>query len=82
MFGYIRVSSKEQNIERQIKEIQELGINERDIFIDKRGGINEEMVAKGTGLTIEKVIDLKNKWLTKDGAISSHFYINGKSEII
>lgn len=38
MFGYVRVSSKEQNIERQIKEIQELGINERDIFIDKRSG--------------------------------------------
>ncbi|MFL0194329.1 recombinase family protein [Clostridium sp. WILCCON 0269] len=38
MFGYVRVSSKEQNIERQIKEIQELGINERDIFIDKASG--------------------------------------------
>lgn len=38
MFGYVRVTSKEQNIERQIKEIQELGINERDVFIDKTSG--------------------------------------------
>jgi DNA invertase Pin-like site-specific DNA recombinase len=38
VFSYVRVSSKEQNIERQIKEMQELGINERDIFIDKVSG--------------------------------------------
>lgn len=37
-FGYIRVSSKEQNEARQLKDMQELGINERDIFIDKESG--------------------------------------------
>jgi DNA invertase Pin-like site-specific DNA recombinase len=37
-FGYVRVSSKEQNIDRQINELIALGINERDIFIDKVSG--------------------------------------------
>ena len=38
IFGYIRVSSIDQNIDRQLKELQDLGINERDIFIDKQSG--------------------------------------------
>lgn len=38
IFGYIRVSSKDQNEARQLKEMQDLGIDERDIFIDKESG--------------------------------------------
>jgi DNA invertase Pin-like site-specific DNA recombinase len=37
-FAYIRVSSKDQNEARQLTEILELGLNERDIFIDKESG--------------------------------------------
>jgi DNA invertase Pin-like site-specific DNA recombinase len=37
-FGYIRVSSKDQNVARQLKEMQDLRIDERDIFIDKASG--------------------------------------------
>jgi DNA invertase Pin-like site-specific DNA recombinase len=39
-FVYIRVSSKEQNIARQIDSIQQLNyyIDERDIYIDKQSG--------------------------------------------
>jgi DNA invertase Pin-like site-specific DNA recombinase len=37
-FAYIRVSSKDQNEARQLKEIFDLGINERDVFIDKESG--------------------------------------------
>lgn len=37
-FGYVRVSTKDRNTDRQIVEMQELGINERDIFIDKASG--------------------------------------------
>lgn len=36
--GYVRVSSKDQNEARQLKEMYELGIEERDIFIDKQSG--------------------------------------------
>lgn len=38
IFGYGRVSSKEQNEGRQIIAFKELGINERDIYIDKQSG--------------------------------------------
>jgi DNA invertase Pin-like site-specific DNA recombinase len=38
VFGYIRVSDKDQNESRQLKEMLELGINERDIFLDKQTG--------------------------------------------
>lgn len=36
--GYVRVSTKEQNTERQLKKMYELGIEEIYIFIDKQSG--------------------------------------------
>lgn len=38
IYGYARVSSKEQSEERQIKAFEEFGINNRDIFLDKQSG--------------------------------------------
>lgn len=38
VFGYVRVSSKEQNIDRQLNELIKYGIDERDIYIDKQSG--------------------------------------------
>ncbi|RPJ97241.1 recombinase family protein [Rummeliibacillus sp. TYF005] len=37
-FAYVRVSSKEQNIDRQIDTMRKLGIDDREIFIDKQSG--------------------------------------------
>lgn len=37
-YGYARVSSKEQNEERQLNAFLDYGINKRDIFIDKQSG--------------------------------------------
>jgi len=37
-YGYIRVSSKDQNEQRQFLAMKENGIHERDIFIDKGSG--------------------------------------------
>ena len=37
-FGYIRVSTKDQNEARQIVALNEFGISERDIYIDKQSG--------------------------------------------
>ena len=37
-FGYIRVSTKDQNEARQLEKMKELGIDERHIFIDKESG--------------------------------------------
>ena len=39
-FGYVRISSKDQNEARQIKNMFDAGINERDIYIDKQSGKN------------------------------------------
>lgn len=41
-FGYCRVSTSEQNEDRQIQAMLEQEINERDIFIDKASGKNFE----------------------------------------
>lgn len=38
VYGYGRVSSKEQNEERQIKALKDNGVDERFIFIDKQSG--------------------------------------------
>lgn len=38
IFAYIRVSSKDQNEARQLKEMLDMDIYERDIFIDKESG--------------------------------------------
>ena len=37
-FAYCRVSSADQSLERQLEQFRELGINERDIFIDQKSG--------------------------------------------
>ncbi|MEK3910668.1 recombinase family protein [Paenibacillus sp. FSL H7-0331] len=37
-FGYIRVSTKEQNEARQIEALKGLDIQERDLYIDKQSG--------------------------------------------
>lgn len=39
-FGYCRVSSADQNEDRQVQAMLDMGINERDIFIDKLSGKN------------------------------------------
>lgn len=38
IFGYARVSSLEQNEFRQVNAFKELGIDDRDIYIDKKSG--------------------------------------------
>lgn len=41
-YGYIRVSSKEQNIDRQMAALLKEGIDKKHIFIDKQSGKNFE----------------------------------------
>ena len=41
-FGYIRVSSKDQNEGRQLEAMKKMGINGRDIYLDKQSGKNFE----------------------------------------
>lgn len=44
--GYVRVSSQEQNIDRQIRKLATVGITDtRDIYIDKKSGKDFDRVA-------------------------------------
>ena len=38
LFGYIRVSTREQNEDRQILALRELAIPEKNLFMDKQSG--------------------------------------------
>ena len=38
VYGYVRVSSKEQNEERQMIAMKQFGVDERSIFIEKQSG--------------------------------------------
>ena len=40
IYGYVRVSTKEQNEDRQIFALKDFGIAEKNIFIDKQSGKN------------------------------------------
>ena len=46
-YYYARVSSKEQNLDRQIEAFKALGADERDIITDKESGKD----LNGTGYT-------------------------------
>lgn len=39
-YGYVRVSSKDQNEDRQMIALQQTGERFRDIFVDKQSGKN------------------------------------------
>ena len=77
-FGYVRVSTKEQNTDRQVIALLERGIAERDIFSDKASGkdFNREQyqalktqLRAGDTVVIKSIdrlgrnyTDIKNEW--------------------
>lgn len=38
IYGYIRVSSRDQNEDRQLIALREVGVEEKNIFLDKQSG--------------------------------------------
>ena len=40
IYGYIRVSTLEQNVDRQVKSMDDLGVDESRLYIDKASGKN------------------------------------------
>ena len=38
VFGYVRVSSTDQNEERQLEDLRNAGVDERNIYVDKKSG--------------------------------------------
>lgn len=41
-YGYVRVSSRDQNEERQMVAMEEFGVEKKDIYLDKQSGKNFE----------------------------------------
>lgn len=44
VYGYVRVSTKEQNEARQIAAMREVGVAPGDIYMDKQSGADFERV--------------------------------------
>lgn len=65
IFGYARVSSKEQNLDRQLEALKEFGIEDRDIIKDKQSGkdfnregyktLKNNLLRKGDTLVIKEL---------------------------
>lgn len=53
-YGYMRVSTKEQNERRQFIALQEFGIENSRIYVDKQSGKNFERVQYRGGLLQKK----------------------------
>ena len=64
MFGYARVSTTGQNEDRQVIDLLEYGIDERDIYVDKQSGRSFErtnyLALKNTVLREGDVLVVKN----------------------
>ena len=42
VYGYVRISSRDQNEARQMAAMREAGVSDRDIYLDKRSGADFE----------------------------------------
>ncbi|MGW8956769.1 recombinase family protein [Paenibacillus sp. NPDC055715] len=90
-YGYIRVSTKDQNEARQLEAMQDLGIMERDYFIDKKSGKNfdrphyqalKSVLRKGDILFIKELDrlgrnaeEIKREWQDITHEIGAHIVI-------
>ncbi|MEI4651687.1 recombinase family protein [Bacillus cereus] len=79
--GYIRVSAKDQNIQRQLKKMKDLQIEDRFIFIDKESGKHfdrpsyqsmKKIIREGDLLHIDSLDRLGRNY---DGIIAEWKYI-------
>lgn len=66
-FSYVRVSSQEQNVDRQVDSMRKIGIDDRDIFIDKLSGKDTDrpqyqllkaVVRKGDTVVVDSITRL------------------------
>lgn len=65
VYGYIRVSTKEQNTDRQLQAITDYGVDTRDIIVDKVSGkdfnregyktLTEQLLRQGDTLVIKEL---------------------------
>jgi len=79
-YGYVRVSTKDQNEARQMIAMQEFGIDEKHIFLDKQSGKDfnrpkyQKLIRK-----LKKAIPLSSRVSTGWDAIMMRLLNNGGS---
>lgn len=80
VYGYIRVSTRDQNEDRQLIALRELQIPEKNIFLDKQSGKDFErpQYRKWCG-GLRKMTCSTLRALTVWGAIMLKFWNNGES---
>lgn len=70
-YGYVRVSTKGQSIDRQLEKLKALGVMDADIFIDKISGATfsrpsylslRELISHGDILYIDSIDRLGRNW--------------------
>ena len=70
-YGYVRVSTKGQSIDRQLEKLKALGVTDADIFIDKISGATfsrpsylslRELISHGDILYIDSIDRLGRNW--------------------
>lgn len=54
VYGYARVSTKEQNLDRQLTALKEYGVNDRDIITDKSSG--KDFNREGYIMLVDKLL--------------------------
>ena len=78
IYGYIRVSSRDQNEDRQLIALREVGVEEKNIFLDKQSGkdFNRPQYKKLLR-KLKKTICSTSRALIVWGAIMRRFKTNG-----
>lgn len=72
-YGYVRVSTKEQNPERQLRAMKERGISPQCIYMDKMSGKDFQRTEYQKLIRKLKKGDLLTVW----GEITERFWSNG-----
>ena len=82
VYGYVRVSTKEQNPDRQMIAMRERGVKEEHIFMDKQSGkdfdrpaYQQMMNVLSAGDTL--VINIKTRYL-----IQSHLWVQSSKSLV
>ena len=79
-YGYIRVSTREQNEQRQLNALREFGIGEKQIFMDKQSGKDfERPQYKRMVRKLKTAIPLLSRASTVWGEITMKFWSSGGS---
>ena len=74
IYGYVRVSTQEQNEERQLMELEKVGVPFRNIYMDKMSGKNfERQLCKGDLLYILSIDRLGRNYeeIQKQGIVAA-----------